>query len=113
VIQAIVNGAWFRDTNAHGVKYACYFTSRLPLPALALVLTLVSCLCHLNHTLLTCFKIEVVLDEWQTGEEKRLVFSEVEYKSKYERHLKTLKKWEEEIPYRMEEICKDLLNNGR
>jgi hypothetical protein len=41
IIQAIVNGAWFHDTNTHGVKYAQYFGSHLPLPTLALVLTLV------------------------------------------------------------------------
>jgi hypothetical protein len=67
----------------------------------------------LKSTLISSFQIEVVLDKWQTGEEKHIIFSEAEYKNKYEGHLKILKKWEEEIPYGMEEICKDLLNNGR
>jgi hypothetical protein len=59
------------------------------------------------------FKIEFVLEEWQTGEEKRLVFTEAEYKPKFEGHLKTLKKWADKIPYGMDEIRKDLVNNAR
>jgi hypothetical protein len=53
------------------------------------------------------------LDKWQTGEEKRLLFSELEYKVKYEGHLKRLKNWAEEIPFGMSLICKDLIDNAR
>jgi hypothetical protein len=110
-----VNGAWFCNVNAHGVKYSRYFTSHLPLPAFALVLTVVSYCFIACSTVLTStsFQIEFVLEEWQTGEEKRLVFSEAEYKMKFERHLVTLKKWRDEIPEGMEEICKDLIDNAR
>jgi hypothetical protein len=45
------------------------------------------------------------------GKEKRLIFSEAEYKTKFERHLVMLKKWRDEIPEGMEEICKDLIDN--
>jgi hypothetical protein len=112
VIQAIVNGAWFRDLNAHGIKFSRYFTSHLPLPALAFVLTSVSLLDRSIYALI-CLQIEVVLDEWQTGEEKRVVFSEAEYKSKFEGHLARLKRWEVSVSYGMKEIRKDLINNGR
>jgi hypothetical protein len=114
VIQAIVNGAWFRDTNAHGVKYAQYFGSHLPLPTLALVLTSVTyLLLDLVISSLISFQIEAVLDEWRTGDEKRVVFSEAEYKTKFEGHLRTVKKWGEEIPEGIAEICQDLLDNAR
>jgi hypothetical protein len=112
VIQAIVNGVWFCDSNAHGIKFSHYFTSHLPLPALAFVLTLVSVLIRSIYVLI-CLQIEVVLDEWQTGEEKQLVFSEAEYKTKFEEHLRSLKRWEALVSYGMKEICKDLVNNGR
>jgi hypothetical protein len=58
-------------------------------------------------------QIEVVLDEWQTGKEKRVVFSEAEYKSKFEAHLVNLKDWEASVSYGMKEIHKDLINNGK
>jgi hypothetical protein len=112
VIQAIVNGAWFRDSNAHGIKFSRYFTSHLPLPALAFVLTSVSVLIR-SISVFIRLQIEVVLDEWQTGEEKQLVFSEAEYKSKFEEHLRSLKRWEALVSYGMKEIHKDLVNNGR
>jgi hypothetical protein len=112
VIQAITNGAWFRDPNGHGVKYGQYFTSRLPLPSPALVLTSVG-LSRCMVSVLTYFQIEVVLDEWKTGKERRVVFSEAEYRTKFEGHLNTLKAWGRAVPFRMEEICKDLLSNAR
>jgi hypothetical protein len=52
------------------------------------------------------------LEEWLTGKEKHLIFSEAKYKMKFERHLVTLKKWRDKIPEGMEEICKDYDNNS-
>jgi hypothetical protein len=62
---------------------------------------------------LISFQIEAVFDEWRTGDEKRVVFSEAEYKTKFEGHLRTIKKWGEEIPEGIAEICQDLLDNAR
>jgi hypothetical protein len=47
------------------------------------------------------------------GEELRLMFSEVDYKTIFERHLVTLKKWETCLPEAMDSIREDLVDNAR
>jgi hypothetical protein len=53
------------------------------------------------------------LDEWQTGKEKCVAFSEADYKLKFKGHLKMLRMWGQEVPDGIEEICKDIIDNAR
>jgi hypothetical protein len=63
--------------------------------------------------ILHVLQIECALDEWKTGEEHHVVFSEIKYKDTFERHLATLKEWEKRVPELMRSIREDLIENAR
>ncbi|EIN11499.1 hypothetical protein PUNSTDRAFT_131664 [Punctularia strigosozonata HHB-11173 SS5] len=97
VIQDVLNSTLFKDRLSPGVIHQQYFTPELPLTTLALILTAIEC----------------VLDEWKTGEEKRLNFSEKEYKDVFEEHLAALEQWQNRVPYGMATIRRGLTENAR
>jgi len=86
VLQRIINEMWFANQKDEGVVYSGYFSPRLSLITLALVLTV----------------IQNVLEEWATGKRKSISFTKKLYYDKFEAHLSTLEDFAERTKrYRM------------
>jgi len=79
VIQRITNEMWFANQKDEGVAFPRYFSPRLPLTTLALILTV----------------IQNVLEEWMTGKRKSIHFTRKLYQEKLEAHLSSLEDFSE------------------
>ncbi|KIM57679.1 hypothetical protein SCLCIDRAFT_129882, partial [Scleroderma citrinum Foug A] len=78
IIQKVINMMWFANKNDKGIKHHTHFKP-FPLPALALVLTAISC----------------CIDEWMTGTQMDISFTVQDYHSGYDSHLKCLQEFDE------------------
>ncbi|KAG6835259.1 hypothetical protein H0H93_003351 [Arthromyces matolae] len=100
LIQKIVNAMWFKDKEDEGVIFFEDF-SPFPIPALALVLTVIDC----------------CLDEWITGVKTQINFSSKLYRDTYNAHLKDIEQFEkytkDHSSQVLESICTKLHNRGR
>ncbi|KAK0434700.1 hypothetical protein EV421DRAFT_1892684 [Armillaria borealis] len=74
IISGIVNTVWFKNKNDEGAKNPDFLKDGIPLPAIALVFTVIEC----------------CLDEWKTGQHVDVPFSAASYTEKYDSHLKSL-----------------------
>ncbi|KAJ6559536.1 hypothetical protein B0H19DRAFT_874276, partial [Mycena capillaripes] len=72
LIQLIANLIFFANKHDEGIKYFAYFNT-FPVSAIALILT-----------------IECCIDEWLTGVRVAIEFSEADYRSVYNNHLRDL-----------------------
>ena len=94
IIQKIINMMWFANKNDEGIKYHIWFKP-FPLPALALVLTVVSVMLH--HWVVTdvTSQIECCIDKWMTGTRTDMSFMVHDYHGGYDSHLKCLQDFDE------------------
>ncbi|EPQ50053.1 hypothetical protein GLOTRDRAFT_28932, partial [Gloeophyllum trabeum ATCC 11539] len=99
IIQRLINVTWFANPKDEGIQYQRYFGKCMPIPTIALVLTV----------------IENVLDEWRTGEREDIQFTAKLYQAKYDRHLYELERFHDKMKrYRIiPSIQTDLLNQAR
>jgi hypothetical protein len=111
---------WFQNKNDEGIRSEDAFNP-FPLPAIALVITAVSHLPIIHYHLLTqsyyVSQITCGLDEWATGVKVDIAFTALEYKSVYEAHLRSLRRFEERCNERkngaLKRIQERLYNMGR
>ncbi|KAJ6528049.1 hypothetical protein B0H19DRAFT_1256268 [Mycena capillaripes] len=73
LIQLIANLMFFANKHDEGIKYFAYFNP-FPVSAIALILTVIEC----------------CIDEWLTGVRVAIEFSEADYRSVYNNHLRDL-----------------------
>ncbi|KZT21733.1 hypothetical protein NEOLEDRAFT_1072839 [Neolentinus lepideus HHB14362 ss-1] len=99
IIQALINEMWFANKNDEGVIHGEYFTPRIPLVTIAMVVTAIQC----------------SLEEWQTGQKTDIQFTETMYASHFENHLRALEQFERKTKDLkiMPKIQKKLLKKAR
>ncbi|KAF8484453.1 hypothetical protein DFH94DRAFT_713756 [Russula ochroleuca] len=95
IIQKAINIMWFKHKNDDGMTSQEHF-SPIPIPALALVLTVTQC----------------CIDEWTDGTRKGSSWDEERFKAVYRSHLEPLSQIHEGGDP-LEEIRRDLLRNAR
>ena len=96
IIRAVISDMWFsKGLESYGVKHADLF-SPIPLPTLALLMSMVSSL-HFRHLGLSSHvrnKIEFCLNEWITGVFVSDKLQESSLKKKFSGHLKSVFSWD-------------------
>ncbi|EPQ49844.1 hypothetical protein GLOTRDRAFT_51519 [Gloeophyllum trabeum ATCC 11539] len=77
IIQALINEMWFANKKDEGIVHSEFFSPRIPLVTIAMVLTAIQC----------------SLEEWQTGQKTDIPFTETAYSSHFENHLRALEQF--------------------
>lgn len=117
----MVNRVYYKSATDDGIVIADVYEP-FPFVALALILTAVSFVFMVEARCALTFlpsppvhQIQCGIDEWDTGVHCNVTFSEENYSSIYETHLKELKKFERESgdDKILTEICTALSRRGR
>lgn len=115
VIQKVINIMWFNKRADEGILYSEFFDP-MPVPAIALVLTAVSCSATLYDFLMKLHtQIECSIDEWLTGSKASVTFSASDYKAIYMAHIRSLMDYGQETSRRdlLGKLQTRLYNYGR